>query len=218
MPDSRIVSSFFPGLPWDEKPKLAANTITIDRKADKTASAEDGSRQADKAALASAHYFSALPWAVKTQALAPGSLAELDAEGSAQSGIASTSSTGSTFADLSVQPTNSFFADAPWDQPKAKSSNIQGDKPSSAQNLGDQQVAQLETTQAASLSKPLAGYFQTLPWQGKDASKNTGSGSGTSPGGEGIPGIFAAATQSALHASKKGKNLESQAGHKKTDK
>jgi hypothetical protein len=202
--DNRIVSSYFPTLPWLQKPKegaqpkQATNVITIDRKA----SADDSGSVSNRSVLVTAQYFSGLPWAIKGQAQPTQHSTGLEVDSPPQSDIASATS---ALTDYKLEFVDSFFANAPWSQPKHDSGNGQSDKLSTNQGLVDQQDTPLETAQVVNLSIPLDDYFPTLPWQGQGASKNTDSANASGSGGEGVPSIFAAATQSALHASRKDK-------------
>jgi hypothetical protein len=201
--DNRIVSSYFPSLPWLQKPKdgaqpkQATNVITIDRKA----SADDSSGVSNKSILVTAQYFSSLPWAIKGQAK-PAHHSTGLVDSPAQPAIASATS---VLTDYKLEGVDSFFANAPWSQPKHDSGNGQSDKLSTNQGLVDQQDTPLETAQVVNPSIPLDDYFPTLPWQGQGASKNTDSANASGSGAEGVPSIFAAATQSALNASRKDK-------------
>jgi hypothetical protein len=214
------VNSFFASLPWSNDsrksadsvvaPGLAAKqesvtqspkTITIDRKS----AAQRISSPSSEADRLVKDYFAALPWTLK----AAKSVQKLDSTLSIQSNVTNLVSNARAADAISGQTVSSFFSNAAWAQPKAGSANTQGAKFDLKQSISESQSERFATA--------VDSYFQALPWQVKPASKGTEAFSITGTGNSGSTGMFAAATQSALRASQKGKMNNSQPENKRID-
>jgi hypothetical protein len=215
------VNSFFASLPWSNESGKATEsllasgltgkqesvahqstkTITIDRKS----SAQRISSRSNEADRSVKEYFAALPWTLE----AAKSVQKLDSIPSLQSNVTNLVSNESAADAISRQTASSFFSNAAWLQPKAGSANTQSAKLDLKQSVPE--------SQSLRPGAAVDGYFQSLPWQIKPVSKGTESFSMTGTGNSGSAGMFAAATQSALRASQKGKMINSQQGNMSMD-
>jgi hypothetical protein len=119
-----------------------------------------------------------------------------------QSDVTNLGNNESASVGIPRQSASSFFSNVPWLLPKAAPSNTQSTKLDLKQSVPE--------SQSLRPAKPVGGYFQALPWQVKPASKGADSFSVSGSHSEGVSGIFAAATQSALRASQKGERINIQ--------
>jgi hypothetical protein len=214
------VNSFFASLPWSNEsrkatePLLASGltakqepvtplpkTITIDRKS----SAQPISSRSNEADRSVKEYFAALPWTLE----AAKSVKKVDSTPSVQSNVTNLVSNESAADAISGQTASSFFSNAAWLQPKTGSANTQDAKLDLTQSVPESQSERFATV--------VDSYFQALPWQVKPVSKANESFSITGTGNAGSAGMFAAATQSALRASQKGKMTNNQQGNMSMD-
>jgi hypothetical protein len=213
-------NSFFASLPWSNEsrkatePLLASGltvnqesvtplpkTITIDRKS----SVQRISSRSSEADRSVKDYFAALPWTLD----AAKNVQKVDSTPSVQSNVTNLVSNESADDAISGQTASSFFSNAAWLQPKTGSANTQSVKFDLKQSTPESQSSRFVTA--------VDSYFQALPWQVKPVSKATESFSITGTGNSGSAGMFAAATQSALRASQKGKMNNSQQGNMSMD-
>jgi hypothetical protein len=203
--DTRIVSSFFPGLPWVSK----ANEKKIETIVESTL----------PAIKSATSFFSELPWLAKknqgvaveaepVQALTdlPIKTITIDRIGKAKAPISSQVEVVSTAKD--------YFFSLPWVQPNSLAASDQ------TTNIGlspSSQEMQFESVSNVGSTKSLDGYFQSLPWQGKSGAEKTDFISISTQGDTERPSIFAAATQSALRAAEKAQVTNVESGYKKMD-
>lgn len=179
--DTRIVGSFFPGLPWISK----ANEKKIETIVESTL----------PVIKSATSFFSELPWHAKknqgvvaeaepVQALTdlPIKTITIDRIGKAKAPISSPVEVVSTAKD--------YFFSLPWVQPNSLVVSEQ------RTNIGlspGSQETQSEVVPNLGSTKSLDGYFQSLPWQGKSGAEKTDLISISTQDNTERPSIFVAA-------------------------
>jgi hypothetical protein len=220
--DTRIVSSFFSGLPW------ATSKDKIDNLIDGSgAIAELGLNNSvnllhHQGSLPAKNFFGGLPWFIENHKKIEFPVATGLEPRQVQVGYAEKTITIDRIVDkplpINEAVANVYFSALPWFASKEASTHTQSVKAEPQKSIPYHQVVQLESPQLSELAKPMGGYFQTLPWQAKPVTSGIGDLDVSEASNEGIPSIFVAATHSALRAAEKAQTINGQPTNKRTDK
>jgi hypothetical protein len=222
--DTRIVSSYFSGLPW------AASKDKIDNLIDGSgAIAELRLNNAvnllhHQGSFSAKIFFSELPWFIENHKKIESPVATGLEPRQEQVGLGHTEKT-ITIDRIVDKPlpineavADVYFSALPWFAPKEASTHTQSVKAELQKSIPYHQAVQLESPQLSELAKPMGGYFQALPWQTKPVTSGVGDLGVSEASNEGIPSIFVAATHSALRAAEKVQTINGQPTNKRTDK